>query len=110
MSRMNNFPREGQHNPVTADIVKRLEQRRDDLEVLKYSFGRDAETSVQMADQAAQYYSYTKGSQILARASRSLRTEAARTMPVLLDVQELRRESQEHLRKRSQQQSQEQTP
>ncbi|MFV1607138.1 hypothetical protein VWY06_01965 [Phaeobacter sp. JH20_10] len=108
VSAPNNYPREGEHNTVTASQITRLEQHRDKLNnVLTYTLGEDAQVKIQAAAHAAGNYEYTRGHQILSEASQTIRRDVnAALEPARLDMELIKQEAREHLNREFQTQSQ----
>jgi len=108
----NNYPREGEHNAVTASHLERLFQHRDRLNnVLTNTLGRDADVKIQAAQQAADYYEYTRGHRLLSEASQTVRRDVnAALEPARLDMELIKQKAREHLQGEFQAQSQVQSP
>ncbi len=74
MSKPNNFPREGAHNPVTRDAVETLEAQRPTLNAeLHYTIGGTVETFVHSNENAEREAAITVGSRRLHQSSQELR-------------------------------------
>lgn len=120
----NGFPREGDHNPVTARRISELEQYRSDLNHYReYTLGTDAQTRIRAAQDAARFYSVSRGCRILQEASDNIRSEHRRVVrPGLveqaqnsvpsqsLDMKQIKQAAKEHLRKQFQNQTQSMSP
>mmetsp|Transcript_27737 Transcript_27737/g.51628 ORF Transcript_27737/g.51628 Transcript_27737/m.51628 type:complete len:115 (+) Transcript_27737:194-538(+) len=111
-SPVNNWPREGEHNTVTAEHLDRMELHKAKLEhVLHYTLDRDTEATVIAANQAAQTYEYNRGHRILQQSSTTLRAEIDRARePAALDMELIKQEAREHLCMGFQSRSQCQSP
>lgn len=109
---INNWPREGEHNTVTAEHLARMELHKAKMEhVLHYTLDRDAEATVIAADQAATTYEYNRGHRILQQASDKVHADVENALePARLDMELLKQDAHEHLNKQFQAQSQVQTP
>ena len=70
----NNFPREGQHNPVTRDAVDRIAATRPTLNVARhYTIEGEVEVAVHSNLNAEREAAITTGERRLATASQALR-------------------------------------
>ena len=111
----NDFPREGQHNTVTAAGVKQMERERPHHTAdLEYTIGGSVEAQVHTTIEAERTYSMNRGHRILNQASNDLGgdLEGAARKPLALDFKLVREKAEAHLERRSQAQShaQEETP
>lgn len=74
--RLNNFPREGQHQPVTAQRVSQLERERPPLNpTLDYTIGGTTEGTVHTSVAADREYTINRGHRILNQASQNVRAD-----------------------------------
>lgn len=72
--RPNNFPREGQHNPVTRDAVKTLERERPKLnEQRHYTIDGGVEAEVHSSVNAEREAAITTGARRLSQTSQQIR-------------------------------------
>lgn len=128
MPKPNHFPREGEHNPVTAKRVRELQEYRVDLNHLReYTLGSDAQARIRAAADAERNYSMSRGARILEEASQHVRSEVDRVrkpevleraqrevthtrVREALDMADIRRTAREHLRRQFQSQTESQSP
>lgn len=76
----NNFPREGMHQPVTRDAVKRLEAERPTPNAeMHYTIGGTVETAVHSNVNAEREVAIATGARRLAQSSQNLRAELKRS-------------------------------
>lgn len=72
----NNFPREGQHTPVTRKAVDRMQAERPALNAeLDYTIGGTVETQVHSKVNAEREAAITTGERVLQHASKTVRQE-----------------------------------
>ena len=96
----NNFPREGQHSPVTVDHLKALETDRTPNQALDYTIGGTIETEVHTTLNAERTYAKTRGYQIMEQASETLRDNhehASRRRLTHEHMAAVRREAETHM-------------
>lgn len=108
----NNWPREGEHNTVTAEYLDRLKLHQAEMHhLLQYTLDRDVEVQVNAAEHAAKTYEYNRGHRILANASQNVRRECRRVMaPARVDMQLVKQEAQDHMQGRTHSQPQDNLP
>lgn len=111
----NNFPREGEHNTVTAESVEQMERERPHHgATLDYTIGGAIEAEVHTTLEADRTYAINRGHRILNQAANDLGREVAQAArkPIALDFDQIKGEAQAHLAAQSngQTQDQEETP
>ena len=107
----NHWPREGQHNPVTREMVSVFEQALGDHKAeLDYTIGGTVETQVHATVEAARQYAVNRGHRILENASNDLGDNVQQAMrkPLAVDFELVRKEAEQHRVTRSRTRSQDQ--
>lgn len=111
----NNFPREGEHNSVTAAGVEQMERERPhQTATVEYTIGGVIEGQVHTTIEVERTYAINRGHRILNQAANDLGREMqqAAQKPITLDFDQIKGEAQAHLAAQSQGQAQdrEETP
>ena len=96
----NNFPRDGEHNTVTAAGVEQMEREASQPNMtLDYTIGGTIEAEVHASIEAERIYAINRGHSILNQAANDLRREVERAArkPMTLDFEQIKGEAQAYL-------------
>ena len=105
----NNFPREGEHNTVTAEDIERMERERPQHNPhLDYTIGGSVEAHVHTSIEAEREYAINRGHRILNQAANDLGNEFDQSAhkPLAIDFNMIREEAQAHIDSQAESQSQ----
>ena len=112
---INNWPREGEHNTVTADHLARLESLAARTQTMRNDghaeLDRIAGSALRTSEQAARTYEHNRGHRILHQASHDMREAREQALePAVLEMELIKQQAREHLQGEFQSQSQVQRP
>lgn len=112
---INNWPREGEHNTVTADHLARLERLADRMQMVRNhghaEIDRISGKALITSEQAARTYEYNRGHRILHQASHDMREAREQALePAVLEMELIKQEARQYLQEEFHSRSQSQSP